>query len=110
LHQAIERNESLIWRRLKKDYPKIKEQAKQEKAGIYFGDAPRIRSDHHAGRTWGAKGVTPIVRASSARHGMSLISAHYSRGHVRFTESKHIDELQGPVAPLLREKLKRLNA
>src|ERR1700730_1554463 len=50
--------------------------------GVGFGDAAHIRSDHHAGRTWGAKGDTPIVQATCARHGMSLVSA--ARGHLRF--------------------------
>jgi two-component system KDP operon response regulator KdpE len=35
---------------------------------IYFGDAAHIRSDHHAGRTWGKKGDTPIVVITGARH------------------------------------------
>src|SRR6202045_4105851 len=68
----------------KKEYPKIKAMAKKQGADIYFGDAAHIRSDHHAGRTWGAKGDTPIVQATGARHGMSLISAVTSRGHLRF--------------------------
>src|ERR1700682_4897678 len=83
LHRAIERDESLVRQWLKKEYPKIKAMAKKQGADIYFGDAAHIRSDHHAGRTWGAKGDTPIVQATGARHGMSLISAA-SRGHLRF--------------------------
>ena len=84
LHRAIERDESLTQRWLKKDYPQIKALAREEGADIYFGDAAHIRSDHHAGRAWGARGETPIVRATGARHGMSLISAITSRGHMRF--------------------------
>src|SRR3984893_6893083 len=71
LHRAIERDESLVRQWLKKEYPKIKAMAKKQGADIYFGDAAHIRSDHHAGRTWGAKGDTPIVQATGARHGMS---------------------------------------
>ncbi len=33
--------------------PKIRRMAKAQGADIYFGDAAHIRSDHHAGRTWG---------------------------------------------------------
>ena len=84
LHRAIERDEALVQQWLKKEYPKIKALAQREKAEIYFGDAAHIRSDHHAGRTWGAKGDTPIVQATGARHGMSLISAVTARGHMRF--------------------------
>jgi transposase len=84
LHRALERDEALVQQWLKREYPKIKALAQREKADIYFGDAAHIRSDHHAGRTWGAKGDTPIVQATGARHGMSLISAVTARGHMRF--------------------------
>ena len=47
--------------------------AKAQGADIYFGDAAYIRSDHHAGRTWGKRGETPIVQATGARYGISLI-------------------------------------
>ena len=55
-----------------------------EKADIYFGDAAHIRSDHHAGKTWGLKGKTPIVTTTGARFSFSLISAISSRGMMRF--------------------------
>jgi transposase len=63
-----------------------------------------MRSDHHAGRTWGKKGETPIVEATGARHGMSLISAITSRGHMRFM----LIEKGGVNADVFIEFLKRL--
>ena len=36
-------------------YPHIKAMAREVGADIYFGDAAHMRSDHHAGRTWGKK-------------------------------------------------------
>jgi transposase len=106
LHRAIERDESRVRQWLKKEYPKIKALAQKEGADIYFGDAAHIRSDHHAGRTWGAKGDTPIVQATGARHGMSLISAVTSRGHMRFM----IKESGGVNAAVFIEFLQRLVA
>src|SRR5215471_3703149 len=84
LHRALEQDDALVQQWLKKEYPKIKALAAQEKADIYFGDAAHIRSDHHAGRTWGKKGETPIVLSTGQRRGMSMISAITSRGHLRF--------------------------
>src|SRR5487761_254090 len=69
---------------LKTEYPKIRKMAQKEGADIYFGDAAHMRSDHHAGRTWGEKGQTPVVESTGARHGLSLISAITSKGHMRF--------------------------
>jgi transposase len=104
LHRAQERDEALVEQWLKKQYPRIKTLAAQEKAEIFFGDAAHMRSDHHAGRTWGKKGETPVVEATGARHRMSLISAITSRGHMRFM----IKEKGGVNADVFIEFLKRL--
>ena len=84
LRRALEQDDALVQKWLKEEYPKIKALAAREKADIYFGDAAHIRSDHHAGRTWGKKGETPIVLSTGKRYGMSMISAITSRGHLRF--------------------------
>jgi transposase len=104
LHRALERDEALVEQWLKKEYPKIKALAQQEKAEIFFGDAAHMRSDHHAGRTWGKKGETPVVEATGARYGMSLISAISARGQMRFM----IKEKGGVNAAVFIEFLKRL--
>lgn len=84
LYSAIQKDESLVKKWLKKIYPEIKLRAQREKADIYFGDAAHIRSDHHAGRTWGVKGETPVIKSTGARFSFSLISAISSRGLMRF--------------------------
>ena len=67
LQRAMERDEALVQKWLKEEYPKIKKMAAVQGAEIYFGDAAHMRSDHHAGRTWGKKGVTPVVETTGAR-------------------------------------------
>jgi transposase len=104
LHRALERDEALVGQWLKQDYPKIRALAQREKADIYFGDAAHMRSDHHAGRTWGKKGETPVVLSTGARYRMSLISAVTSRGHMRFM----IKETGGVNADVFIEFLRRL--
>jgi transposase len=104
LHRAQERDEALVQQWLKKEYPKIKALAQREKAEIFFGDAAHMRSDHHAGRTWGKRGETPVVETTGARHRMSLISAITARGHMRFM----IKEKGGVNAEVFIEFLKRL--
>jgi transposase len=104
LHRAIERNEALVQKWLRQEYPKIKTIAKIHGADIYFGDAAHMRSDHHAGRTWAKQSETPVVETTGARHGMSLISAITSKGHMRFM----IKEKGGVNAAVFIEFLKRL--
>jgi transposase len=104
LHRAIERDEALVQKWLKSEYPKIKKMAQAHGADIYFGDAAHMRSDHHAGRTWGKRGDTPIVETTGARHSLSLISAISSKGQMRFM----IKEKGGVNADVFIEFLKRL--
>jgi len=104
LHQALERDEALVKKWLKTDYPQIKKMAQKQGADIYFADAAHIRSDHHSGRTWGKKGETPIVKSTGSRYGMSLISAITAKGEMRFM----IKEKGGVNADVFIEFLKRL--
>ena len=106
LHRALERDEALVQQWLKREYPKIKALAPREKADIYFGDAAHMRSDHHAGRSWGKRGETPVVSSTGARYRMSLISAITSRGHMRFM----VKEKGGVNAEVFIEFLRRLVA
>jgi hypothetical protein len=53
LHRAVERDEALTKKWLRSEYPRIKALAQREHALIFFADAAHVRSDHHAGRTWG---------------------------------------------------------
>jgi transposase len=104
LYHALERDEALVQQWLKQEYPRIKALARRQNAEIYFGDAAHMRSDHHAGRTWGKKGDTPVVLSSGARYRMSLISAVTSRGHMKFM----IKEEGGVNADVFIEFLRRL--
>jgi transposase len=54
------------------------------RAEIYFEDEAGIRSDFHAGTTWGIKGKTPVVSTTGARFGLNMISAISPRGLMRF--------------------------
>src|SRR3984885_13062459 len=104
LYRAIGRDETLVQKWLKTAYPKIRRMAKAQAADIYFGDAAHIRSDHHAGRSWGKRGETPVVATTGARHAMSLLSAITSKGRMRFM----IKAAGGVNAEVFIEFLKRL--
>src|SRR5580700_10581421 len=76
----------------------------EQAADIYFGDAAHIRSDHHAGRSWGKRGETPVIATTGARHAMSLLSAITSKGRMRFM----VKATGGVNAAVFIEFLKRL--
>lgn len=67
------------------DYPAIAKEAKRTGATVYFADEAGIRSDHHAGTTWAAKGSTPVVKTSGARFSLNMVSAVTAQGLLRFS-------------------------
>jgi transposase len=84
LHRAIERDESLVKRWLKREFPAIRSLAQREKATIFFGDEAGVRSDYHSGTTWAPIGQTPVVRTTGQRVGCNMISAISGKGQMRF--------------------------
>lgn len=84
LYRAFEQNPGLVQAWLDEEFPKIREEAKRLKAQVFFGDEAGLRSDFHAGTTWGKKGETPVVTSTGKRHSLNMISAISPRGDLRF--------------------------
>lgn len=84
LRRAYQQDPVAVARWVAGEYPTIKAEARRVGATIYFGDEAGVRSDFHAGTTWGIRGVTPVVRTTGARFGLNMISAITPRGALRF--------------------------
>lgn len=82
--RAYQQKPEEVQRWLQEEYPRIQRLARQNRALIFFGDEAGVRSDHHAGTTWAAKGKTPVVSSTGARFGLNLISAVSAQGEFRF--------------------------
>jgi len=84
LWRAYQQDGSRVEQWLKKEYPRIRAQAKREKAEVFFEDESGVRSDFHSGSTWAVKGETPIVRVTGQRFSLNMICAISPRGQLRF--------------------------
>jgi len=84
IRAAYQQDEALVKAWLKREFPKIMDRAKREKASVFFGDEAGIRSDFHAGTTWAPVGQTPVVRTTGSRVGCNMLSAISNRGQIRF--------------------------
>lgn len=84
VRRAYERNPRAVARWLKTDYPKIRAQAKREKAEIYWADEMGVRSDQPAGRSFSPRGETPMIPGTGQRFGCNQLSALTNRGHLLF--------------------------
>ena len=84
VRRAFEKNPEQVRRWLEEEYPRIRKQAKREKAQIYWGDEMGLRSDHAVGRSYGRRGKTPVIPGTGKRFGCSMISAITNRGRLNF--------------------------
>ena len=63
LSRAFEQDATLVKQWIERDFPKIRALAvKKERAVMFFADESGVRSDFHAGTTWGIRGKTPVER------------------------------------------------
>jgi transposase len=84
LTRAYERDEAAVRRWLDETYPAIRAEAARLGAEIHWGDEMGVRSDHHAGRSWGRRGETPVVPATGQRFRCNVMSSLTNRGRLAF--------------------------
>ena len=80
LQRAYQRDPEAIARWVKETYPAIARRAKREKAEVFFWDESGFRTDAVHGKTWGAKGQTPVVERPGQRQSISAASAVNAKG------------------------------
>ena len=111
LYRAYQQNPEAVARWKAEEYPAIRANAAEVGATIYFTDEAGVRSDYHAGTTWGPVGRTPVVAATGDRFSVNLISAVTAKGKLRFAAyngnlnakvfidfcRRLLDDTQGPV-------------
>lgn len=88
LQRAYQRDPDAIARWQRETYPAIARQAKREGADIYFWDESGFRADAVQGKTWSAKGKTPVVAVPGQRQGISAASAVSAKGAFWFATYK----------------------
>jgi transposase len=95
LSRADQQNPQAVARWKAETSPRLRREAAEAGATIYFADEAGVRSDDHAGTTWAPVGQTPVVAATGDRFGVNLISAVTAKGKLRFAADE--GHLNGPV-------------
>lgn len=80
LQRAYQRDPQAIERWVSETYPAIARKARRTKAEIFFWDESGFRADAVHGKTWAAKGHTPVVHRPGQRQSISAASAVNSKG------------------------------
>lgn len=81
---AYEQCPKKVQKWLDEEYPAIKEQAKAEKAEIYWGDETGVKNQCHHGRSYAPRGKTPVKKSMSKKFSVNMISAVTNQGKVQF--------------------------
>lgn len=84
VRRSYEQNPEEVHKWLEETYPAIRRKAQREGALILWGDEMGMRSDYSAGRCYGKKGITPVVRGTGQRFSCHMISAIANRGEMMF--------------------------
>jgi transposase len=66
LQRAYQRDPEAIERWRRETFPSIARKAKEEGGEVYFWDESGFRADAVRGKTWGAKGRTPVVERAGS--------------------------------------------
>ncbi|MFC5954259.1 IS630 family transposase [Streptomyces pratens] len=82
--RAIEQDPEAVRVWHEESWPAIRAQAKAERGEVLFADQVGIRSDQVTGRTWGARGSTPVVRRTGNRFLVKAMSAISTKGRMHF--------------------------
>lgn len=77
---------------VEKTWPQLKNKAKRERAIILFGDEASVSLNPSSGKTWSRVGRTPIIRSTSKRGSVPVMSAISPTGKLFFTlPKKNVD-------------------
>lgn len=80
LQRAYQRDAQAVAHWVNETYPAIARQAKRTKAEVFFWDEAGFRADAVHGKTWAAKGQTPVVQRPGQRQSISAASAVNAKG------------------------------
>ena len=80
LQRAYPRDPEAVEKWQRETFPAIARQAKAVGAEIYFWDESGFRADTVHGKTWGARGQTPVVHRPGQRQSISAASAVNAKG------------------------------
>src|ERR1035437_575525 len=80
LFRTMEQDPERVRRWRAQEYPAIREQARKRDAAIWFVNEAEVRSDGHAGTTWGIKGQTSEAHSTGQRSSVNMISAVSTHG------------------------------
>jgi transposase len=112
IRRALEADEAVRTLWFKKTWPKIRSQAKKQRAVLLFQDESTVQLTPNLGKTWAVAGKTPVIKVTARKASVGVISAISERGKLLFKISKNrvnsavfIDFLKQVLSEIPRKKI-----
>lgn len=96
---------------VEKEFPGIKERAKEENAEIFFGDEAGIQNTANYAKGYAPIGKTPVVRVEAKKIKINMLSAVSNRGKLRFIiykDNMNADKLIDFMRRLINDTTKKV--
>ena len=109
--RAYRQDEKKIEDWVEREFPGIKERAKEEDAEIFFGDETGIQNTANYAKGYAPIGQTPVVRVEAAKMKINMLSAVSNRGKLRFTlyrDNMNGDKLIDFMGRLVKDTKKKV--
>lgn len=110
--RASQRDDTVVERWLREQWPKIQAHCRRWQAMLYFQDEAGVSLTPVMGKTWAPKGKTPIVKVTGKRGGLCVTSAISPAGKMifriekkRVNADKHIEFLEQILKQHPRRKI-----
>jgi transposase len=84
VRQAFEANEAARVEWFRNTWPKIRRRAKKQRAVILFEDESTVQLTPNLGKTWAVVGKPPVIKFSSKKASVGVISAISEQGRLLF--------------------------
>lgn len=105
--QAMNQKPEQVGNWLSKQYPEIKNNAKIEKAKIFWADETAVQNVANYSRGYSPKGKTPILKIQTVKMHINMISAINNQGKLHFllySEAINSEKLIGFMEALIKQE------
>ena len=82
--QAMNQKPEQVKEWVEKQYPEIRDKAKEEKAEIFWADETAVQNVANYARGYSPKGVTPVLKIQTVKMHINMISAINNQGKLHF--------------------------
>ena len=109
--QAMNQKNEQVEKWLNNQYPSIRDNAKKEKAEIFWADETAVQNVANYARGYSPKGVTPVLKLQTVKMHINMISAINNQGKLHFllySESIDSEKLIGFMDAIIKQSKRKI--